>query len=259
MARARFAGLWLVGLLALGSLGASAAPAEPPDFGRCLKLAGGKFKDGGCKKAAVPGEERYEWYPAFSGEKPIVKTGFTLSSKEGTLLQFGGTGEKIVCKSMSGSGSYTGAKSASVPTVVLTGCESGELPCTTGGRAAGEIVLDPLVGTLGVVKKGTEPAKTKAGLDLNPTSGEEVAQFSCGLIPVSWRGSLIIPVTANAMKLSTTWKLVYLNGKQKPESFEGGERDVLEGSTAGGPYEQVGVTLTLVETNEEKIEVSTVN
>jgi len=261
MTRASFVALWLVILLAGSSLAAASASAEPPDFGRCLKLAGGNFKDGGCKKAAVPEEEKYEWYPGFSGEKPIVETGFTLASKPETVMQFSIVGGAVIkCTALSGSGSYTGAKSVSLPLAVITGCELKGTPCTSIGRAAGEIALSPLVGALGVIKKATEPVKTKVGLDLRPQSGTEVAQFSCGLIAVTWRGSVIFPQMANAMKSLATWKsAVAQNGKQKPESFEGGERDVLEQSTGGAPYEELAWMATLIQTNEEKIELSTLH
>src|SRR5204863_2803189 len=101
-----------------------------------------------------------------------------------------------------------------------------------------------------------EPVKTKVGIDLKPESGTEAAQFTCGVVPVIWRGSLIEPVAANAMKKLTTLKKT---SGLKPERFEGGERDVLEQSSAGGPYEDLESTLTLIQTNEEKIEVSTLH
>ncbi|TMK24508.1 MAG: hypothetical protein E6G62_08115 [Actinobacteria bacterium] len=241
---------------------AGSASAQAPEYGRCLKLMGGKFRNAGCTTASGPGEEKYEWYPGFSGEKPLIKTGFT-ERATGTPempIQFEGSGGvkvKVVCKALTGTGSYTGTGSLALPDVVLSGCESGGSACTSMGRSVGEVVLDSLRGALGVIKKGETPVKDKIGVDLSPQTGTEIAQFSCALTAVTWRGSVILPVKSNAMTLSTTLKI---NSPSRclVERFEGGERDVLEGSIAGGPFERWGCAATLVQTDEEKIEIKVV-
>jgi hypothetical protein len=66
------------------------------------------------------------------------------------------------------------------------------------------------------------------------------------------------PVKTNKMLLSATVKYAETAGKQKPDRFEGMPQDVLETSFGEAPLEQSGVKLTTIQTNEEKIEISTV-
>src|SRR5436190_1631201 len=76
MKRFRIVGLCLAAIFALTALVATGASAEtPPEVGRCLKLAGGKWKDGGCKVKSLPGEEKFEWYAAFVGGVPNTERG----------------------------------------------------------------------------------------------------------------------------------------------------------------------------------------
>jgi len=42
---------------------------------------------------------------------------------------------------------------------------------------------------------------------------------------------------------------------QKPEAFEGGDKDVLLSSLNGGEGEQAGITLTATESYEELVEI----
>lgn len=60
------------------------------------------------------------------------------------------------------------------------------------------------------------------------------------------------------MRTVDTIKFAATKGKQKPERFEGGPLSVLEWNSGSGP-EQLGLTLTMLLTTEEKLEVSTVN
>jgi hypothetical protein len=71
-------------------------------------------------------------------------------------------------------------------------------------------------------------------------------------------GSVIAPVTRNAMKLTTNLPYTQSAGKQKPESFTGEPKDVFEASFNAGPFEQIGLKLTTVQTNEEKLEINSV-
>src|SRR6478609_12212916 len=99
MRRMRIAGLCLVAAFALSavlSAGASAFVREPPEVGRCVKQAGGKWKDGGCKTASKPGEEKFEWIPAFEtnayNTAHPLKLKFTSKSKPETVIQLETTG-----------------------------------------------------------------------------------------------------------------------------------------------------------------------
>jgi len=60
------------------------------------------------------------------------------------------------------------------------------------------------------------------------------------------------------MVLTGTVKYSASIGKQKPEKFEGQPKDVLETSFGEAAFEQTGLKLTTIETNEEKIEINTV-
>ncbi|HWG08403.1 MAG TPA: carboxypeptidase-like regulatory domain-containing protein [Solirubrobacteraceae bacterium] len=235
-----------------------------PEYGRCLKAAKGtkaRFKDAGCKTLAkVASEEKFEWYPGFSGEHPIAKAGFTTKIKEGTVAVLEGkSGAKITCTGESSSGTYTGPKTASLLPIKFTGCSSSSGPsCHSEGAAAGEVVTPALTGLLGVYQKGETSATDKIGEDLSPATGEDFAQFECGGTPITVRGHVIVTVTANAMKLTSTDKLAAAKGKQKPEAFLGGPLQILSASF-GGPFEQAGEKLTTIRTNEEKVEISSVS
>jgi hypothetical protein len=260
MRYAKLAVCVLIAVSACSLVAGASASAEAPEYGRCLKLKGGKFKNAACTVRSKPGEERFEWYPGFSGARPIAKAGFTQALASNTLITFESAGSvnlKVTCSGLHAAGSYTGAKSLALPVFVLSGCASGSLSCTSAGKAGGEIALDPLVGLLGVIKKGTKPVENVIGEDLRPETSEEIAQFACSGIPAKWRGSIIFPVLRNKMILSAT---LTLNAPTcDVERFEGGERDILEASIAGGPFEPVGCAGKITHTNAEKIEVSSIN
>ena len=78
MKRIRIIGLALVAVFAMTAIAAASASAEPQgEFGRCIATKGGKFLDSGCKKAATPGKEKFEWNPG------VVNSNFTSKLKEG--------------------------------------------------------------------------------------------------------------------------------------------------------------------------------
>ena len=252
MLRVRKVGLCLAVVFGAAAVTAASASAEAPEFGRCVKQAGGKFKTGSCTTAAVPGEERFEWLPGGVNGK------FTTADKAGSLITFesvGGT--KITCTNESAPGEATGAKTLSL-TLTFKGCETSKGQCTSPGQSAGTVVTSPLQGELGTIQKGAEPAKSKAGLELSPVGGGAFAECSVSTIHVPMRGSLIAGLAGNSMRTVYTIKYTESKGKQKPERFEGGPLAVLEWNTGLG-YEQLGLKFTMILTAEEKIEVSTVN
>lgn len=229
---------------------------QPPEFGRCVKVAGekqagktvyhGGFTKATCLEKSPTRSGKYEWLPG------VVKGGFTTALK--------GTGKatletvakaKVLCTGESGAGSVTGVKAVSAVTFTFTGCETNAKKCTTAGRPAGEIATKPLEGVLGWESKPL----ARAALDLFPVGkAGPVAEYACeGGPETTLVGSVIAPVAGGKMKASTTLKLVAAAGRQKPESFEGGERDVLT-SVLG---EQVGLKLTATQSSEEAVEVNT--
>jgi hypothetical protein len=284
MQRFRIVGLCLVAALALSAVtaaGASAFVREPPEVGRCVKKAGGKWKDGACKVKAVAGEEKFEWIPVGETENPYnvahpPNLNYTSKSKLETSIQLETTGagngghvkSVVTCKNTSASGAgeesegtVTGAKTSTAKNVIFHNCESSGLKCKTASATKeGEIKVAELDGLLGWEKISTEgPVKNKVANEFTPKGGGHFADFACGGIAVEVRGHVLNPVTANAMKLSVTVKFVAAKGKQKPEKFVGGPLAILESkfSNVPGEFEQSGQTLTAVQTNKEKLEIST--
>ncbi len=139
MRQLRSIGLCVLAALALGAVASAGAWAEAPEIGRCIKHAGGKFKDAGCKtEAKLTTEQKFEWYPGDGSpspktaeSKPLVKTHFTTKLKEGSglaKLETGG-GVAVTCVNQTSEGEFTGAKTVSVSNVAFTGCESGGFTC----------------------------------------------------------------------------------------------------------------------------------
>jgi hypothetical protein len=234
-----------------------------PEFGRCLKVAAGQGGYGSGVCTVPGGTKTYEWYPAFVGSKPLVKTHFTTANKSLTevFLDTTGTGAtRITCTGETGKGEYSGPKAVAGVVLKLTGCHRGELgTCASAGSAEGEVVTSTLAGNLGVVKTSTEgPLKNKLGISLRPAPEVPVAEFTCAGVAVVVRGAVIDEVKANSMLLTTTLKYVESKGVQKPSHFEGGATEVLETSFGGEPFHQAGLSMTFVQTNEEKVEISTI-
>jgi hypothetical protein len=255
MTRLRMIGLALIAMFAVVGAAAANASAEAPEFGRCLKVAKGtgKFKGSNCTIEAVGGA--YEWTPG-----PGVSSKFTINWKEGIPTFETVFGTKITCKTATGTGEYTGTKTVGQVLITLKGCETSGGVVTSPGQPEGTIVLKPLMGVLGVEKKGETRQKDTIGLDLFPQeTGGLVLEAACAGLPITMRGSLISsPLIKNKMLVPAPVNFIAKSGKQKPERFEGEPRDVLESNTNGGPFEQAGLTLHMTQTNEEAIEVNSV-
>ena len=163
----------------------------------------------------------------------------------------------MTCTGATGAGRYTGYKTVGGVILTLTGCARSGERCASAGAAAGTIVSSTLEGLLGVEALGASAGADKIGLDLFPVGrAGSVIAFSCGVTTALLRGSVIVPVKANRMSLSSTLKLKESKGRQKPEGFAGEAKDVLEGSFDGGPFEQAGVTATITQAGEEAVEVN---
>jgi hypothetical protein len=271
--RIRIVGVCLVAIFALVAVVATGASAEePPEVGRCLKLAGGKFKDGGCKTPSKPGEEKFEWYPAYIGgvlnETPSTpKLKYTFENKPETIIQLETVGGAVIkATGQSATGEWTGEKKNIAQNVVFKGVEFKGFKCKSTNPAAtneGEVKVKDLDGNIGIYKKGETKAKDKVANRLVPKDGSGIfTEFKCSIIPVVVRGAVLYPITANAMKCFPTpvgVKFTGSKGKQKPDRFVGGEKETLESSIEGGPFEASDQVLTLLQKCEEKLEVSTVN
>jgi alpha-tubulin suppressor-like RCC1 family protein len=233
-----------------------------PEFGRCLKLGAptGSFANSVCTNPA--GTMKYEWYLAGGPVKPLEHAGFTSAIKPTTTMRIETTGKRtILCTGETGSGAYVADKTVASVQLRLSGCHHGSSePCSTGATA-GELVTSPLSGTLGVILTSTEGTlKNEVGLDLRPAPSTPIAEFSCGHTAYLLTGAVIAEVKTNAMQLNTdVWKLAETKGIQKPVRFEGREEQTLQLRVGGGGGpEQAGVSLSVVISNEEKVETSSV-
>jgi hypothetical protein len=109
-----------------------------------------------------------------------------------------------------------------------------------------------------VIKKGTEAAKNAIGTDLKPASGEVVAEFACAGTPVTVSGAVIVEVKRDAMDSTVTLKFTVVKGVQKLTRFEGGPEEVLHVKIGEAAAVPAGLTLTTIQTNEERIEANSV-
>lgn len=236
----------------------SLEPSGPPEFGTCVKTVGGTYSDSGCTSKGAG--KNYAWYAAFGSAQPLEKTNFSATLKEGTTALLETVGKtQVVCEGEGSTGEYTGNKTVGKVVSTFTKCSAFGHACTTTGAAEGTIVTGPLEGVIGVEETGAEPALNKVGQDLFPIGHTgAIAEFVCSGVPLSITGSIISPVTPNAMKLTTQVKTKEIKGKQKPEAFVGETPDPLMANFSEGPPEQAGETLTTIQTNEEKVEVNSV-
>ena len=231
----------------------------PPEYGRCIKVAKGVkglYSTAACNAPATEKAFAYEW---FSGPGP--KTKFTMAHSGITAEKIEFTNkQKIVCTGATGAGEYTGSKTVANVTLTLTGCEGAGVKCTSPGAGEGELVTSALAGSLGV--ESVSPlgaAKNKIGWDLEPaTEGTPVMTYTCGVSSATIRGSLIGPLVTNKMTTKPSLKWVEASGKQKPESFAGMPKDILETQVGEAPFLQTGLTLSTIGLGEESIEVNPV-
>lgn len=288
MQRAGIVGLCLVVAVLIGAVAAPTAFAtfieEPPEYGQCLPKPFngiGNWKDAGCTVPRGSGskEHKYEWYPGFGAnwaEDPprlITKPKFTSKIKTGTraVLQVDHL-ETVTCTGETSKGEITGPKTVGNVVAIFTGCtEVVGNGCQSKGQPAGTVATTALQGELGVIKEfPLKPLKDQIGLYLF----FEGLEFECVGVPVQVRGSVIHPVAANAMALRTTEQFIGKRGVQVPEHFEFfapaseqrpafvallAPEDVLETSIAARRFEKSSLSLTSIQKNEMKIEISSIN
>jgi hypothetical protein len=246
-----------------GALAATAA-AEAPEYGRCVKHAGGSFATSKCTAGAA-GSGDWEWQPG-----PGPKAHFSASLKGTTTfvwwLQDGGyPGE---CKGASLSGDYTGPKTVGNVHLNFTGCS---YPVSEGPEACSTIEVAPLVGELGVYALGETAEKNKIGLKLSPETGTSLAEIHCRFErSYNWRGGFVIAqTTSNVMQLAGTLAFRQHHPRtppseeQLPANFLGEPANPLE-TTDNSEIEhvrvwtQMGWAMSLGVHNEERIEANSV-
>ncbi len=195
MRHVRMLGLCLAAVFAVAGLAAATASAGLPEWGRCEEKAGGKYANSNCTTKAAKGKGLYEWKKGtevnpvkFSGEN--VGSGGVLTS---TLEQCspyhviprsqceggveGGLKVAIECESEHNVGEAVGSNGLKNITVKFRGCKLfGSVPCGNGA-VEGEIVVNPLKGTLGYINK----ADKTVGVLLEPAKKHgEFVRFNCG-------------------------------------------------------------------------------
>jgi FG-GAP repeat len=224
---------------------------HPPEIGRCTKTpaGAGDYTRATCTEASTQGT--YEWAPG------VAKAKFTTTIARGLATLETVHGIKIICAGESGTGEYSGTNALAGVVFKLSGCEGAGEKCASPGAAAGEVATSTLAVVLGVESFGKTPAENKLAIDLFPASnGEPVMQFTCGGTDVSVRGSVLVRVARNHMQSSSPLVFAASKGKQQPEKFAEGPRNVLEAAFNGGAFEQMGLTLKLTQLSEEPREIN---
>jgi hypothetical protein len=244
---------------AMLALAAPSASAEAPEFGRCVKQAGGHFQNSGCSVPAVPGKETFEWAPG------VVEPRFTTKLKEGTVTLERTNESRITCTAESGTGEIAGPKEVVGVVLTFNGCETapggGLGVVTTPGQPPGQVVTGQLSGVLGVERVGEAPAKNKLALELHPAPASTfLLAECCAGDSIEVRGSVLLNLAANKMT-NLALKASQRHGEQKPDRFAGGIEDehTLESSGFGGPFEESALGAALLLMGEEPIEASSVN
>lgn len=240
----------LAATCALGVVAATAAFAEAPEMGRCVKVAAGtgKFSSATCTKEKAGGS--YEWHPG------AEKTGFSGTGGIGTLETVGKIG--IQCKTEKATGQFTGTKTVGSVNVTFMECKSAGYQCESAGAGAGVINTFPLAGELVWETK----AKKKVAVKLFAESGELLAKFVCGPSRVEVRGAVLVNIPAGKMETTFAEKYSAKKGIQKPTAYENAKGEkvpaILETDASGltKGWEQSGQTITNTQTDEEALEVN---
>jgi hypothetical protein len=263
-ARRTSAGTGMLLAVAMCALMSASALASAPEVGRCVaaeknakKEYNGVYSDAGCTKevpvAERPKKGKYNWLPGFSNGK------FTSTGGVGVLTTV--SGSSVECSKESSHGEFTQGgnnKEENGVVVHFTGCKSLGQPCTTPGAPTGELVTNELTGAIGWENK----SRKKTDLELFPAksvgSGLFI-EFSCLGLVVKVRGHVLVPIKNDKMTKTETLKFVAAKGKQKPEKWEeSAEKQILEASFKGGPFEQAGQQITSTIEGEEKLELNAV-
>lgn len=232
---------------------------DPPELGRCVKapteevkgkvVGTGAYTKENCATLTKRHEGLYNFEPG------VLKKDF--SSTEATSVSLSpASGTSITCSAEGLTGEYKSPRTIADASLKLSGCADTSGKCTTGNATPGKIISETLEGALGVYKAAGNPARDKIGLELRPSGAGAFMEFSCGSTPVKVKGAVILLVTANKMLPTVTLEGSTRRGKQTPESFVQGPKEVLEESSDNGPYTQVGLSITLHAESEESLEVN---
>jgi hypothetical protein len=222
MKRIRIMGLCLVAAFAMSALVSSAASAEPVFLTKTVVAEGVKI--------------------------PIKGT-------LGAAFLEGKSGSKITCTGGTATGEITGPQTSKNNVTTFTGCETGGLKCESG-VTEGVILTKPLEAKLNGITSSLPGERLFSEAE---GRGGKLAEFSCGggAIAVIVKGSLIGSLAGAAGTNAETGKLLPTStltfaeaaGIQKYTSFsegpEKGEKEQLESSVGGKPYELSGQSVAV--------------
>lgn len=255
MKRIRIIGLCLVASFAISAMAVATASAAAPEYGRCVKVAGGKYYTSACDKEKA-GDLKYEWEPGVGAANGWESTGGAgkLETK---------AGKTVTCETENATGTFVKGgnnKDESVPKGVnFTGCSSSSFTCTTTGDKTGELTTVALDGEV----NWEDAAKHAVDLVLFPASGTHFINFKCVEleIEVAKKGAGIL-VKLKDDKMTKVEKLIYkaTKGVQKPDVWHKGEaseeKAYLESNFSKTGFEQSGQTITSTVTGEEELELN---
>lgn len=127
------------------------------------------------------------------------------------------TNGSMVCTGETGSGTFTGVGAGKV-TIKLTGCKFAGVNCGNKGEVTTKELKSILAYTL-PVKTTSEGRET--GLALAPASGEVIAEFSCSVIKLVVKGSLITVVSPlNSERATFSLAIKQTGFHQEPSEYE---------------------------------------
>jgi hypothetical protein len=294
-------GLCLIAVLAVAAIASTSASALP-EWGQCFKKgAGGKYTDSNCTKKATlksPGEFEFRKgteiahkhfeggnvgsggvltatyhlcsASTFEGRKPKCNAGETETI---------GSPISIECTSEHNTGEATGTKEVKNVSVKFMGCKAaGSIPCANT-PVEGEIIVNPLKGSLGYINK----AKKEVGVLLEPAIKHgEFAKFVCGPLgsvvgvgnakegaaytPETTGGydGIISPITPVNTMSSAFTQVYTINEADEniPSKFEGKHIELLESyifnpenPAYSTKWSKAGETITNTNTPEEAVEI----
>jgi alpha-tubulin suppressor-like RCC1 family protein len=231
-----------------------------PELGRCVKVTSGGAYGGTsprCTALSSTHTGHFEWLPG-----PGSEARFKDDLSEPRLETVAAS--KLSCFVGFLEGEYTGAKTEMIHHVTLEGCldVTTNTSCQTNPLHQGLIESSlPLEGELGFIAS----EKPSVGWDLKPRPpATSLVSFECGsglgTAAVSLEGSVIGRATPIDQMVSA-FELLYKQsaGRQIPEFFDGGEREVLTLTTtpftAARTSEQTGLELRGLRSGVEPFEI----
>jgi hypothetical protein len=253
--------------LEVASVGVVRAERTLPELGRCVKAAStkdgketayaGLYFNSACTEENPYHDSEYEWEPGTGAAST-----FTASGKAVSLETVSGT--KLKCAESSGSGQYTGTKSATL-SLTLSGCENYKTKqaCQSTGAASGVIATGPLHANLGFIEDAVHELDFETfSVGWALEGGSTLLSGSCG------SGGEAFAVTGSVIgkaspidKMLPSYGVAYAakGGIQKPEAFEEQPKQTLSETIGSQGAQTTGLTSSLKIANSEKLEIKAVD